>query len=593
MQRQTVAIYARTSKEYKNVERISIDQQVEDARRLAQTKNLPGEVQPYIDPDRSGSLPARQWAEGQRRYRENFTSLVADIQAGKISCLICRKLDRLARGTEMTLRLLRLLATHKVRLLATDETLPGADDDSGMFTLTILAAAAEYELKKISSNTRRALEYIRRHGGKLGSAGRTLGYRDAGKGKVDVDPKTDTVVVEMFNRYVGGESLSSIAKWLTLVVAQWRGGQGYNNSHVTRMLTNVHYIGMRDYEGKLEPSKVHPSIIDPAIFWQANEILKNRKGVHVGNPTGNKAPHLLSGLLKCGSCGRNMRWKTNRGGFSAACNQRHDAGFSQFRMNEIAWLEWAESFFAPMMQINREPVSNPDRALALTKLERITANIGNLQAKFASGDLNADLLAGALELATVERDKVQQQLDAMPPADHPTYKAWPEMTFDEKRRALLRMIERVDIHADKVTVTFAKHTNRPPMTFPLMLRRPVGYRGKPLNCLTPCRLTTPEASRVETPDGATVNWQAYIIDRRGDRNAYKTTAQFYHANPAHAAVPPPKRGLFSYPTSDGKVFKTESGKVAGQLLATRLTKRLTLAGCEALAATGPDTGNGK
>ena len=594
MQRQTVAIYARTSKEYKNVERISIDQQVDDARRLAKTKNLPGEVQPYIDADRSGSLLPQQWLEGQRRYRENFTRLIADIENGKISCLICRKLDRLARGTEMTLRLIRLLSAHKVRLLATDETLPGADDDSGMFTLTILAAAAEYELKKISSNTRRALAYIKREGGKIGSAGRTLGYKDSPeKGKAEIEPTGAELVAQIFARFVNGESLRSIGKWLT--DAQPDGKRvGYYSNHITRMLRNPHYIGMREYEGKLEPSKVYPAIVDPAIYWQAHEILKNRKGIRYGRHANqNQQPHQLSGLLKCGHCGRNLQWAKRGRDYQARCIWRHATGFTQFRMGESRWLEWAESFFAPMMQINREPVTNPDRALALTKLERITANIASLQAKFASGDLNADLLTGALELATVERDKVTRQLDAMPPADQPTYKAWAEMTFDEKRRALLTMIERVDVHADKVAVTFAKHTNRQPMTFPLMKRRAQGSNLKAVHCLTPYRLTTPEASRVETPDSATVNWQAYVCDRRGNRDAYKSTAQFYYANPAHADVSPPKQGRFSYRTADGKTFATTNGKLAGRLLATRLTGRLTLAGCEALAATGPDTGNGK
>jgi hypothetical protein len=74
MQKHT-AVYGRTSKEYKNVERVSIDQQREDGKAFAVAKKLTGKAIEYLDPDRPQRLPPRQWASGQRKIREGLTNL--------------------------------------------------------------------------------------------------------------------------------------------------------------------------------------------------------------------------------------------------------------------------------------------------------------------------------------------------------------------------------------------------------------------------------------------------------------------------------------------------------------------------------------
>jgi hypothetical protein len=329
------------------------------------------------------------------------------------------------------------------------------------------------------------------------------------------------------------------------------------------MIRNPYYIGMTEIDGKLEPSKVYPAIVDPALYWKAQEVLKARQGVHVGvHENKNQQPHLLSGLLKCGCCGRNLQWgrKDGKGDTYARCIWKHDGEFSQFRMTETRWTEWAESFFCPLFRINSEPVANPKRALLLTQLDKIQTGIVRVKTKFAKGELDADL-EDALQMAKEEREKVQKQLDALPPDQTSPTIPWAEMSFDQKREALLYIVERIMVYSDRVVVRFRSYVGqhdqgtvadpvpvdgkssdrRPDQTFPLMRRRPKGYVGKPLNCLTPRTLTPSEARAVESFDCTGVNWRDYICDRRGEREAYKSVGQFHYANPHYAKAAPPIR----------------------------------------------------
>ena len=502
------AIYCRTSKEYKNVERISISQQKESAAELAKARNL-GDCKEYIDEDRSGALPPMQYRNGERqKTRESLTALIADIEAGKISTVIVRKIDRLARGVEITLRLLRLFKERKVRLFATHENLPGADDASGMFTLTILSAAAEFELDKMKSNVRAAKAYARKHDLKMGGKVPT-GYAHGKDKTVVVDPEESKIVAEIFKRYIAGESMRSIGKAITEAYPSPKRGQLYA-SQVNSVLTSFAYIGMREIDDKLEPSKIYPAIIDPTVFWRAQEIINGRKGLRYGKYTKSE-PHLLSGLLKCGCCGRNVQWARERSGdFTGRCSWPHTPGFRQFRITEQLWIEWVESFFAPMMIKETAPLANPERALLSVQLEKLNQNILSLQTRFATGQVDADLLANSLELAGKERQRLSDRLRTLPPESPTPNKTWATFTFDEKRAAVLSMIQRIDVFKDKVVVTRHCGKNKT-VVFPLMKRLSGEFRVKAKNCLTPRLLTVAES--VDVLHGTEVDWSDFVDER--------------------------------------------------------------------------------
>ena len=485
---EVIAVYVRTSREFKGVERISDKEQVADATELIQQKKLPGEVRFYIDLDRSGSLPPLQWREGVKgKYREEFTNLLTAIEQGEIKTLIVRKRDRLARNTVMALRLYELLKRHEVRLLCTHEALPEAGDNGAtVFTYTILAAAAEFELSKIKDNVRAAKAYCKKKDMKLGPAA-CLGYADAPRkedepGRVVVNTETASIVQEMFAKFVGGLSATGVRDWLMQAHPNLRKGNGWYACDVMRMLANPYYIGMRDNDGNLEPSKVYPPIVDATTFWKAQEILKARKHCRLGkHERKQQQPHLLSGFLKCGGCGRNMQFNRSSNGQShALCIWKHlNDNQKAFHMRESEWQYFVECYVAPLASVTTKPAENPERALLLTQLAKIDTNIAKLQVKIATGG-DADLLIGALEMAKTERDRIQRRSDALPPAQ-PTTTPWTEMTFDGQRACLMRIVDRIDVYHNHVIVAFKGGPK--PERFPLMRRRDDTQHKRGVNCL--------------------------------------------------------------------------------------------------------------
>jgi len=582
------AILVRTSREFKERERISSKDQLEDAERLAAERGLP--ISPnhvYVDENFSGKLPPKQWIQpGQKKYRPAFTRLIDAIDRGEVGGVICRKRDRLVRGLELSIKIWNFFKDKDIHLVCTHQTLPESQDGSSKFTYNVLAAADEYELDKITENIRGSKAYCKRHDMKLCGV-HSVGYRNGPKsGTIEVNPEGAKIVHEVFNRYIAGETYQMITDHLTEqfpnVREQTGLGDKWHVSIIRKILEAERYIGMRrDESGKLEKSKLFSAIIDPATFHKAQELLKQRCGTMRGI---GKTPHLLSGLLRCGRCGSPLRASSlfrysvggrHKVGSQYKCPSKHKDS-RPFCMMEEEWLEWAISFFAAPFKINK--ISDSPESLALMiQRDQIQKNIEALKRKVASGNVNVEVFESAIDMATTELENLMRELNALPPALAAPTTPWDKMTFDERRAALQYMIREVDVHRDHAVVKFQQHTQRIDMTFPLMHRRDSkkkSYRAR--NALTPCPLSNRDAWAVETTGAETVDWTLYV-----------NTGKFYYAN-ARFIVPSGKhaksKSLLSYRTVDGQVFRTTDGDIANKLLLDRAEHRRSLAECEAMAA---------
>lgn len=113
------------------------------------------------------------------------------------------------------MKLYELFKQHDIRLFCTHESLPETQEGvATKFTYTILAAAAEFELAKIRENTCAAKAYAKKHDLYIGSKP-VFGYKLVAKGKVERDPVTDKIVIQVFDRFIRGETLRSIGRWMT------------------------------------------------------------------------------------------------------------------------------------------------------------------------------------------------------------------------------------------------------------------------------------------------------------------------------------------------------------------------------------------
>jgi site-specific DNA recombinase len=315
------AIYARHSTDKQNP--TSSDDQARACETLV--ARLGGTVVASItDPEVSG----------YRRDRPGLRQLLEEVRSGRVDVIVSEALDRLARDPEDISWIGKKLAYDRVRLWTATE---GEIDE---VKLAVAALLGSMFLSNLRQKTLRGMK-AKVLAGRL-AGGRAYGYRriqivgeeQAGsKGALEIELVEADVVRRICRDFIAGKSSLQIATALNREgVPGPRGGQ-WNSSTIrgdpkkhVGILNNPLYRGRliwgrrewrkdpdsprreRRYRLREESEWVEVSVPDLRIIDEqtANAIERelarrsNGKGVS-GN--GQRARHLLSGLIKCGVCG--------------------------------------------------------------------------------------------------------------------------------------------------------------------------------------------------------------------------------------------------------------------------------------------------
>lgn len=276
-----------------------LDKQDDAARRYADAYSY-RIVDTAADTDVSGdSDPFTRpqlgpWLNNPKR-REQYDGIVA------------ATLDRLARNSRWLTKLKDWAADHGKQLIVISPALrwPIEPDDIGSKIMwEILGIMAEYELdmvKRRSAETRRKLV----SGNKLvGRAPWAFMIVDAPGGHKTLapDPALAPHVRILATRYLAGESLLALARWLDAEgIPTMTGRPKWNPGTVSQVLRNPALIGRRYEDGKLVLT--FPGILDPGVWDRLQRKLAANRDRHGKVRT---EPAMLTGLLYCALCGRIM-----------------------------------------------------------------------------------------------------------------------------------------------------------------------------------------------------------------------------------------------------------------------------------------------
>ena len=247
---------------------------------------------------------------GGNMERPALRRLMADIEAGRIDCVVVYKVDRLSRSLLDFARMMETFERHKVSFVSVTQQFNTASS-MGRLVLNVLLSFAQFEREIISERTRDKIAATRRKG-KWAGGHPILGY--------DVDPRGFRLVVnedeaprvrEIFDLYLQHEALMPTLKaieergWRT---KQWttrkgktRGGHPFDKNGLFKLLTNVALTGKVKYKDEVHEGE-HPGIVDPAIWNRVQQIL-SRNGRTGGTAVRNRCGALLKGLIRCGPCG--------------------------------------------------------------------------------------------------------------------------------------------------------------------------------------------------------------------------------------------------------------------------------------------------
>ncbi len=246
---------------------------------------------------------------GGNMDRPAFKRLLADIDAGKIDCVVVYKVDRLSRSLMDFSRIMEQFDKAGVSFISVTQQF-NTTCSMGRLTLNILLSFAQFEREIISERTRDKIAAARRKG-KWSGGMPLLGYDIHPNGsKLIVDPVEAKRVQEIFDLYLEHRSILTVADELAeraWVTKQWttkkgtrRGGKPFDKTSLHRLLTNITYIGKLRYKDEIHEGE-HDAIVDLEVWRQVQSSL-NRNARSGGSDVRNQFGALLKGLLRCSVC---------------------------------------------------------------------------------------------------------------------------------------------------------------------------------------------------------------------------------------------------------------------------------------------------
>jgi len=145
--------------------------------------------------------------------RKEFLEMIEMCRAGKIDMILTKSISRFARNTLDTIQYVRMLKSIGVTVIFEKEQLNTSEISSEMI-LQLYAMFSQAESESISNNEKDG----RRKGYQLGKVpmmyGNILGYKKGADGEPEIVPEEAEIVIDIFTRFLEGESFVGICKTL-------------------------------------------------------------------------------------------------------------------------------------------------------------------------------------------------------------------------------------------------------------------------------------------------------------------------------------------------------------------------------------------
>ena len=270
---------------------------------------------------------------GTKDSRDQFQKLLADCRAGMVDLVITKSISRFARNTVTLLQTVRELKNLGVDVYFEEQNIHSLSSDGELF-LTILASYAQEESRSASENQKWRVRDKFRNG--IPWSGTILGYRYGADGYV-IEPMEAETVRLIFESYLQGMGLVSIAKLLNAQSRTSRYGRPWGKSSIMRVLRNSTYTGnlllqktysenhltkrTRQNNGELPKYYIedaHEAIIPLRQFNAVQEEIQRRAKKHY-TPNATKKQYPFTGKLVCAGCGKHYRRKVTSTGPTWIC----------------------------------------------------------------------------------------------------------------------------------------------------------------------------------------------------------------------------------------------------------------------------------
>jgi site-specific DNA recombinase len=280
------AIYARISADHEGAA-LGVARQLDDCRRTAREMGWVV-AEEYVDNDVSAS---------SGRPRPAYERLLADVRGGRRDAVLAYHSDRLHRRPIEAERFLEAMDHASVRHL---RFVAGADVDiangDGLLVFRVMGAVAANESATKSRRVRRKMDEVAAAGRPHGGANRPFGYDDD---KVTVRASEAEIIRQLTARFLAGESVRSLAQWLSDHDVPTVNGVEWRTSTVRAILTSARIAGLRTHRGEV----IGPAMWEPIITDTDRAKILARFDQLASSGRRSPRSYLLTGLLRCGKCG--------------------------------------------------------------------------------------------------------------------------------------------------------------------------------------------------------------------------------------------------------------------------------------------------
>ena len=300
------ALYARVSSDRQDVD-LSVAAQLRALRDYAENNGYLV-AREYVDEAESGRIADRP--QFQRMLDE------ASKPEAPFKEILVWKFSRFTRKREHAVAFKSMLRRRGIRVVSITEQ---ADDTAtGRLLEAIIENVDEFYSENLAQEVTRGMREAASRGFWVTSYA-PYGYRrvyvqDGPKKRprLELDPPADAVVRRIFDMAIQGRSILDITKTLNSEGIPTVNGKKWLKTTIHTMLDNEAYTGAvvwgisaKDGQPPVRVEEAHPAIISQREFRRVKKLLGSRAPKKV-NPRRASSPYLLSGILRCETCGKAM-----------------------------------------------------------------------------------------------------------------------------------------------------------------------------------------------------------------------------------------------------------------------------------------------
>ncbi|MBF0613107.1 MAG: recombinase family protein, partial [Magnetococcales bacterium] len=224
--------------------------------------------------------------------RPALQRLLRDIEAGKVDCIVCYKLDRLTRSLLDFSKLVEIFDRRSVTFVSITQSF-NTTTSMGRLTLNVLLSFAQYERETTADRIRDKYAASRRKGLWMGGCP-PLGY-DIQNRELLVNPEEAEQVRHIFRRFAETGSPTQVVNelresqfhnktWKT-TEGILRQGRFLNKASLYRILKNRVYLGEAVYKGEVHPGR-HQAIVERELWEQVHALIDEHRRPNSNLPRG-------------------------------------------------------------------------------------------------------------------------------------------------------------------------------------------------------------------------------------------------------------------------------------------------------------------